>query len=301
MGSAMTMGSTVTTYSRHSQDHAYTTASQAFLDRQPLGHVQRCLDIACGDGAVSQMLLERAPQASLMGLDIDPVQIRLATERFVKLGYAVRHDPEAAAEWVPGKPSVIFAQAAFEDTPAPDAGFDCITVTNAIHLVPDKESFVAAVARRLLPGGMFGFNTVFYAGTICDGTHEFYTEWLKAALGYVETLSERRLAQGQPGIRRVRAQGRRAFQNVWLSPADWCALLSSHGIATHDVHERELELDAEFFASAGSYAGLAEVLLSGYPVEIAAEALGATAAEAMATVHRATVPRRWLEVWAAKT
>ena len=81
MGSAMTMGSTVTTYSRHSQDHAYTTASQAFLDRQPLGHVQRCLDIACGDGAVSQMLLERAPQASLMGLDIDPVQIRPEPEK----------------------------------------------------------------------------------------------------------------------------------------------------------------------------------------------------------------------------
>ncbi len=296
----MTIASVDATYERHSHHDEYEAANRAFVDGQTLGHVERFLDIACGDGAVCEMLLARAPGAFLCGVDIDPVQIDLITRRFQGLGYEVRRGTAPTSDVVNGRPVLTFAVGAAEDLDLPAQAFDCVTITNAIHMVPDKPAFIAAVARTVRHGGLFGFNTVFYAGTMPDDTHEFYMDWLKRSLAYIEALNADRRERGEPPIKKQRGDRRKAFQNVWMSPADWTELLERNGLRPHVVHEREKLLDAEFFASAGSYGGLAEVLLAGYPVEVSSKALGATAAEAMAARGTDRIPRRWLEIWATR-
>ena len=66
-----------TTYDRFAHDPAYVAANRAFVLRLPLARVRRILDLACGTGAVGQLMLAAAPEAGLYGIDLDPVQIGL--------------------------------------------------------------------------------------------------------------------------------------------------------------------------------------------------------------------------------
>lgn len=289
-----------TTYEPFSDEPEYLECNRAFIARPALSHVRRFLDLACGTGVVSEFLLGASPAAHLNGVDYDPVQIELITERFTRQGYKIRRGFALTSELAGGKPVLTFAVGSADELPFPEASFDCVTIANAIHVLPDKEKLLAAVARVLKPGGVFGFNSSFYAGTFPEGTHRFYTEWLKQAMTHIQRQSEQRLAAGQPPIKRVRGTSHKAFQNRWYSPAEWAERLSRHGLKVHDTHERVVMLDARCFAAVGAYGGLAEVLISGYPVEVASVALQSTAATAMNTTGANSIPRHWLEMWASK-
>jgi hypothetical protein len=54
-------------------------------------------------------------------------------------------------------------------------------------------------------------------------------------------------------------------------------------------------LDERCFRTIAAYAGLAEVLLSGYPVEISSEALQATAEKSLELCGAKVLPRNYLE------
>jgi ubiquinone/menaquinone biosynthesis C-methylase UbiE len=265
-----------------------------------LGDVRRFLDLACGPGVVSEMLVGFSPAAHLHGIDRDPAHVELAAARFRALGYEVRNGYELTSDVVNGRPVLTFAAGSADDLPFPESTFDCVTITNAIHLLADKEKLIEAIARVLRPGGVLGFTSAFYAGTLVEGTHAFYHEWIKSATVRINEIDGRLKAEGKPGIKRVRGTAGKAFQNPWLSQGEWMALLEKHGLAAIDVHERVLELDGSFFASIGAYSGLAETLLSGYPVDVACDVLQSTAEPALASVGRTKVPRNWLEVWARK-
>ena len=93
---------------------------------------------------------------------------------------------------------------------------------------------------------------------------------------------------------------RRAFQNQWFSPEQWCGILEEFGFTAKHVHERLGYLDVVALEALGSYRGIAEVAMSGYPVEVAAEAMRATAAASLRAMNLPAMPRKWLEVWAVK-
>lgn len=289
-----------TTYASHSQQLELVDANGAFLDRQSLHHVERFLDLACGPGVVSRMLTERAPAAHLNGVDTDADHIDLACRRFMDLGYEVRRGFDLTSDVVNGRPVMTFGVGSADDLVFADGAFDCVTITNAIHLLPDKKVMVQGAGRVLRPGGLFGFTSAFYAGTFPDGTHSFYHEWMRAAAIRVLEIDRRLKAEGKPGVKRIRGTTRKAFQNRWLSPQEWTDLLAECGFEVVDLHERVLHLDGAFFASIGTYSGLAETLLSGYPLDVACEALGSTAEPTMRALDLEAVPRNWLEIWARR-
>lgn len=289
-----------TTYESFSVIPQYVEANRKFIENKPLSHVTRMLDLACGNGAVSELLVQLDPQAHLHGLDQDPIQIDLVINKFGQLGYPVRRGTNISQDYVDGQPVASFAVSAVDELPFPDETFDCVVIANAIHMLPDKEKLVAAVGRVLKSGGSFGFNSAFYAGTFPEGTHQFYIEWLNEATRYIQKLSEQRQAEGQPPIRRIRDKNRKAFRNRWYDKAEWTALLERHRFQINHLNERVVMLDGHCFAAIGAYAGFAEVLLNGYPIEIATTALQATAHPTLAATGVAAVPRNWLEVWAVK-
>lgn len=291
-----------TTYKRFSQDPAYVEANTAFVARLPLAPVQRILDLAGGSGAVGQLMLAAAPESSLHAIDLDPVQIDLAAENYAQLGYRVRRGVEAQGPSGPGRTVSLIVGSA-TDLPFPEGTFDCVMIANAIHLIGDKESLVSEISRVLQPGGIFAFSSGFYAGCWPPITQQVYYEWLKEATAWIGRYSAERVAAGEAPVRRVRGKSQLApvaYQNRWLTPDEWRELLGAKGFEVRDLNERPVMFDHESLASVGAYSGLAEAQLSGYPVELASQALAATAALGLASADVTSVQHNWIEICAVR-
>ncbi len=91
-----------------------------------------------------------------------------------------------------------------------------------------------------------------------------------------------------------------AYQNRWLTLDEWRTLLSDNGLDVLQLAERLVLFDRHSLAAIGSYSGLAEAQLSGYPVEIASQALADTAAAALEGAGVSSVQHNWLEVCAIR-
>jgi hypothetical protein len=133
-----------------------------------------------------------------------------------------------------------------------------------------------------------------------EGSQRIYLDWIQMARDYIAKKSDAQVAQGGAPIKRVRGTGKGAFKNRWYTLEEWKEALSGAGFETQHVHERPMPLDARHLALIGAYGGFAEVLLSGFPVEEASEALQECAAPALALNGCDSVPRNHLEIWATK-
>ena len=293
-----------TTYARFAADQAYREANDAFVRRLPIESCVRILDLCCGTGAVGQIMMARATQASYVGIDLDPIQIDLAERNFAGLGYAVHRiaTPEVALPLPPGRRVGLIVGSA-TDLGFPPASFNAVNISNAIHLIADKAGLLAAVARVLQPGGIYSFSSGFYAGCWPPVTQRVYYEWLKEATAWIARESAERVARGEPPIRRQRGRSQMspvAYGNRWLDPGEWRALLAEHGFEVRELAERPVVFDRDSLAKVGSYSGLAEAQLAGYPTEIAAQALDATAGLALRSAGVDAVQHNWIEVVAAR-
>lgn len=107
------------------------------------GETPRVLDLACGPGSLTRMLLQRVPNAEVIGVDLDPVLLELA-------------------RWAVGDGS---GRVAWAETDLGEPGwdrqlpgsFDAVMSTTALHwLAPGQltEAFRSAY-RVLRPGGVF--------------------------------------------------------------------------------------------------------------------------------------------------
>ena len=292
-----------TTYDRFASDPAYVAANEGFVEGLPLGRVTRILDLCGGTGAVGQLMLAAAPAASLYEIDLDPVQIGLAAENYAQLGYPVRRIDAPDLGYAPESRGVTLQVGSATELPFPEGTFDCVNIANAIHLIGAKEELIGAVSRVLRPGGMFAFSTGYYAGCWPPVTQQVYYEWTKDALAWIAARSAAQVAAGGAPIKRQRVKSQLstvAYQNRWLTTDEWRALLGSHGLDVKLLGERPVRFDRHSLAAIGSYSGLAEAQLSGYPVEIASQALADTAATALENAGVADVQHNWLEICAVK-
>jgi SAM-dependent methyltransferase len=292
-----------TTYDRFANDPAYVAANEGFVKGLPLSRVTHILDLCGGTGAVGQLLLAAAPEASLYQIDLDPVQIGLAAQNYARLGYAVRRVDAPDLSYAPASRGVTLQLGSATDLPFAEGTFDCVNIANAIHLIGGKEGLVGAISRVLRPGGVFAFSTGFYAGCWPPLTQQVYYEWTKDAMTWIARLSAAQVAAGGPEIRRKRVKPQLsevAYQNRWLTLDEWRTLLGDSGLDVQHLTERPVMFDENSLAAIGSYEGLAEAQLGGYPEGIASQALAGTAASALEAAGVASVQHNWLEACAIK-
>jgi len=96
-----------------------------------------CVDLACGNGDLAALLLDRYPAARLTALDITPAMVERAGERLEPRG-------------------VRCAQRDMMHTELADACADIVTVGYGLRNAPDLRGAVAEIARILRPGGCLG-------------------------------------------------------------------------------------------------------------------------------------------------
>jgi ubiquinone/menaquinone biosynthesis C-methylase UbiE len=291
----MTLIAVNTTYEPFSKEPEYIQANREFINNFDFKSVKLLLDLACGIGTMTDLVLEAYPRIeTVVGVDISQESLFLAKDHFNEKGLWKGHEDSD------GIPEIILAQASADLLPIKSESFDALIMGNSIHLLPDEHKLLKEVSRVLRPGAVFAFNSSFYAGTMPKESEKFHHEWVKQALAYVNLKDGESRKQGLGGIPRKRGTVRRAFTKRWLSLAEWTDLLQRHGFEPHHVNERTVFLNQRCFEAIGAYAGLASVLLSGYPVNLASEALQMTVGPSLSEVNMEVVPRYWLEVVAIK-
>ena len=93
------------------------------------------LDVGCGTGRLLHSAEGRFPGATLVGVDAAPGMVNEAQSS------------------VPAGGRIRFEQAAAEELPFPDRGFDLVFSTLTYHHWHDQQKAIAEVARVLTPGG----------------------------------------------------------------------------------------------------------------------------------------------------
>lgn len=291
----MTLTDVDTSYEPYADDPIYVAVNQALVDTLALDGVRRVADLACGTGLLTGLLFDRKPDLAVCSIDLDPQQIDIARR---KLG-AVRRLASDLQDWRANGPgSVCLRVHSAMDLPFKDGEVDLVVIANAIHMMPDRAAFLTEVRRALAPGGAFAFNSAFFVGTLAPGTEPLYTEWLKRAVAHLEELNQERARQGLPPVARRRGMAGRAFSKGWLTPDGWQVALEAAGFRVERNYMRAMPITREGLKRVAAYGGMAEVLMSGYPVEVSSVCLAAGAEAAFDALGLEEIPRYWLEITA---
>ena len=110
------------------------TISEAAIDAQS---VEAVLDVGCGTGQLLRRMVQRFPDAELVGVDPAPGMVR-----------------QARAARVDGK-CIDFVNGSVEKLPFPDAHFDLVLTTLSFHHWADQQQGLHEIRRVLRGGGLF--------------------------------------------------------------------------------------------------------------------------------------------------
>lgn len=110
-------------------------AGAVFLDWLALPPGLRCVDIGCGNGVFTELLIERCNPAEVHGIDPSEGQLAFARAR-------------------PAARNAQFRQGDAMALPYPDKTFDAATMALVIFFVPQPERGVAEMVRVLKSGGI---------------------------------------------------------------------------------------------------------------------------------------------------
>ena len=104
---------------------------------------ERVLEIGCGQGVGTEIILEQFGAAHVTACDLDPGMVDLARRRLA-----------------PFCDRVSLSVADAQHLEAPDDRFDAVFDFGIIHHIPDRKAAIAEVRRVLRPGGRFFFEEV---------------------------------------------------------------------------------------------------------------------------------------------
>ena len=260
-------GSARFSFSPFASHQFFTDVNRWLVDRVVRPAAGVIVDLGCGPGAVTKLILERiggVPDARVVGVDPSPSALTRA-----------RADvPDCRVEFLEGT-----AECLSRLVPRAVA----VLFLNAIHLVADKPSMLTEVRSILPVGGRFAFNTTFFAGAYEASTSGFWRRWVVRAM---QVLKERGIS--------VSADRSGALQ--WLSPEEYGTLCEAAGFRVTTVERLRVELSPECLADIGRFSLFIEGALPGVPLEEGSEALQVGLARALDELKLSALPRYWLEV-----
>ena len=153
-------------FSKFSSNDFYSTLNARLVDMVGVGSEQRIVDLACGTGGVTQLILDRlrgARDSAIIAIDQSASALKQAMDELIGAR-------DAAVDFVQSRVEQV------SETVKESA--DTVFFCNAIHYIPDKDALVAEISKTLKPGGKFAFNTSFFEGGQLPETLGFYRKWM---------------------------------------------------------------------------------------------------------------------------
>jgi ubiquinone/menaquinone biosynthesis C-methylase UbiE len=265
--------------------HPFYTAINRSLVQQTLalpasrfGSVPlRIVDLACGTGAITRLIVEELPgfpcSARIIAVDPSTEALRRAQKQMEQSTIPV--------EFVRGEAA---------DLPRLVSPADVVFFCNAIHLLSDKAATFRDIAALLAPGGLFACNSAFYEGTSTDETLRFSRLWIRRAVGW--------LRQKHPEVLFAREAKPIALQ--WLTPEGYEHLLHASGFGRVEITQERVMMSLDGLRDLGQYELFIQGALPGVPLAWGAAALGTAVYQAGKELEMAAVPRLWLQMIATK-
>ncbi len=123
---------------------------QGLIDRINT-HPRRILDLGCGTGSMTLLLQQRFPQATVIGLDLSPHMLVMATHKAAARAQSSSPPPPTAMQ----PPAIQWRHGNAEHTGLPPACCDLITVALLLHETPPTvaQAILREAYRLLTPGG----------------------------------------------------------------------------------------------------------------------------------------------------
>src|SRR5437762_3016260 len=144
----------------------FTEVNRWIVERVICPGRRKVVDLGCGPGAVTKLILERlddARNAKVIGIDPSPSAL---TKARAAIHSRVVDFVQGSAEWV----SRLVSSA------------DAVVFLNAIHLVPDKAQVIGEIRKALKRDGVFAVNTTSFNGAYVEGTSGFWRRWVVRAV-----------------------------------------------------------------------------------------------------------------------
>jgi ubiquinone/menaquinone biosynthesis C-methylase UbiE len=255
----------------------YTKVNERLLDLAEVGKQRKIVDLGCGTGGITKLILERLQSAK------DTVI------------YAVDHSTtalKAAAEEIGDRKDVAINYVHSEVqnlTGAVKDKVDAVVYCNSIHYVPEKTVLIDQIKEKLLPNGIFAFNTSFYEGSHPDDSLLFFRKWMMRSL---------RILKREYGLSADKSQ--KVESRVQLKAQDYIDLVENAGFKVLVNDFNRVEVPHEGWHHISGFSDWIEGVMPGVPLDIGREALQKGLAQIWEEMELKTVPRVWLSVSAAK-
>ena len=246
-----------------------------FLERLDPNVQRRIVDLGCGTGAITRLVLAKVQdlglKAQVFGIEPSPLALEKARQSVTNAMVKFLH---GSAENV----SQLVASA--------DALFFC----NAIHLIEDKSAVFKEIGKALNPGGVLAFNTTFFEGAYLPITEKTNRLWIVRAV--------QQMRREYPDVKIVKNAKTTAMR--WISPEQYEALLGESGFTVTHLECQQVDMTLESIEDISDYSLFIEGVLPGVPLDVGAAVLKHGIREAIRELNLTTVPRYWLQVVAEK-
>lgn len=260
-------------YDRFACQPFYTSVNQRLLDLVPLSSGQTVVDLGCGTGAITRLLLAMAD--GLIVIAVDPSAEMLE---------------EAKRNLSDVTNSVIFLRARAEELSKNlPTKVDTVVFCNAIHMVSDKATVISEISKVLRAGGRFAFNTAFFDGAMPARSLAFYKKLM---------LKTVRILKNEYGVTHQR--GGRTEARQLLTIDEYQELLSVYHLKIRHQEVVEVQMPLDAVQAILEFDDFITGALPGVPLSLGSTALKTAAAEAFADLGMEGLPRNWLQVGAEK-
>lgn len=255
----------------------YRKVNETLIELLALGAWNRIVDLACGTGTGTRLILEKLEVmkgAVLFCIDASAEALR-----------------EAKAQLLQAKHTLVqFIQGDAEElSRLVGEGVDTVVLCNAIHYMRDKSRVLVEIFKVLKQGGLFAFNTTFFKEAILPESQGFYRSWMRQAL---RTLKE--------NFHLSPTRGEKVEARIQLSAEDYTHLLSSHGFLPKAQKIERVEVPLEGWLAISQYADFIKGVMPGVPLEQGSFALKHSLQKIFEEQRLPYVPRNWLHQVAVK-
>lgn len=250
----------------------YQVGPDWLIEHCKIGVGSTVVDLGCGSGLVTRLLLERfdrAPDFRVIGIDPSPWELDIARSRI----------SDERVTFMQGR-----AQEAWSLV---RADVDAVLLCNVLHQVPltERRSVLEGAFSLVRPGGRVGANTIFYDGDIGAETRPFYLRWMAETREY---LARACVSWGVPATTPIALQR--------LSPQQHHDLFHSLGYEDIQIEELQVDWRVEDWEALSKYSVFIQGALSpDMDLEVGSRALIEGAKAAYRALGIETVRRGWLQ------